>query len=263
LTLKYDNPYELNKAIELLLDQKNSTNPDDYTLDEKRFIGLYSGMGGLAKHGAKGAGLLWEYFTPDPIVQKMWGLAYKHGFNGGEVTEPASGIGAFIKYANSECRVTGYEINKYSFTICKILFPHAKMLNEPFENRFLKNNNTVKGNVEFDEMRPKAALVIGNPPYGDFASRGAGMGERDYTHATKYIEYFITRGLDLLEVGGLLIYIIGVEVANGGIPFLQQGMTKAKEEIIAKSELLEAYRLPNGVFERTDVVTDIIVLRKK
>jgi hypothetical protein len=27
--------------------------------------------------------------------------------------------------------------------------------------------------------------------------------------------------------------------------------------------LIDAYRLPNGVFERTDVVSDIIVLKKK
>jgi len=263
LSLKYDNPYELNKAIEAFLDQKNSTDSNDYTVEEKRFIALYSGMGGLAKKGATGAGLLWEYFTPDPIVQKMWGLAYKHGFNGGNVMEPASGVGAFIKYANENCRVTGYEINKYSFTICKVLFPGVKMFNLPFESRFLKNNNTVKHNVEFDQANPQMDLVIGNPPYGDFSSRGAGMGEKDYTHASKYIEYFITRGLDLLVEGGLLIYIIGVEVANGGIPWLQQDMTKAKEAIIQKSELVDAYRLPNGVFERTDVVTDIIVLRRK
>ena len=30
-----------------------------------------------------------------------------------------------------------------------------------------------------------------------------------------------------------------------------------------KSELLDAYRLPNGLFETTDVVTDIIILKKK
>ena len=89
-----------------------------------------------------------------------------------------------------------------------------------------------------------------------------GMGEKQYTGSKNWIEYFITRGLDLLNPKGLLIYIIGCEVANGGTPWLQQGNNKAKQIIAEKAELVDAYRLPNGVFDRTDVLTDIIILRK-
>lgn len=267
ISKKYANPFLLNRAIEQLIEGKNSTNPEDYTSDEKRFISLYSGMGGLEKFGAKGAGLLYEYFTPDLIAEKMWGLAYKHGFNGGKVAEPSTGVGAFVKYANADCDVVGYEINKYSYMICKILYPHVKMYHSPFERRFIHNNDTVRNKVygavanAFDNIR--FDLVIGNPPYGPFNSREAGMGEASYTRAKSYVEYFISRGLDITVSGGLLIYIVGVEVANGGIPFLQQGATKAKLEIAEKADLLEAYRLPNGVFDRTDVVSDILVFRKK
>jgi hypothetical protein len=91
----------------------------------------------------------------------------------------------------------------------------------------------------------------------------AGMGEKSYTKANNYIEYFISRGLDLLERDGLLIYIIGTEVSAGGKPFLQQPMTPVKNSIMEKGELVDAYRLPNGVFETTDVLTDIVVFRKK
>lgn len=261
----YKNDFELNKAIERLIDQKNSDKPEDYTSDEKRFISLYSGMGGLEKQGATGKGLLWEYFTPDAIVQKMWALAYKNGFKGGNVLEPSAGVGAFIKYAGENCHVEGFEINKYSYTICRILFPAAKIYHQAFEQRFIENNDTVRGKV-FNSTKYSQVgydLIIGNPPYGDFTGKWAGMGEQQYTKAQTYVEYFITRGLDLVVSGGLLIYIVGVEVANGGKPFLAQGMTKAKEAIAEKAEILEAYRLPNGVFDRTDVVTDIIVLRKK
>ena len=91
----------------------------------------------------------------------------------------------------------------------------------------------------------------------------AGMGEQSYTKAKNYIEYFLIRGLDILKPDGLLIYIIGIEVGAGGKPFLQQGMTKAKEMIQERADLIDAYRLPNGLFERTDVLTDIVVFRKK
>jgi len=91
----------------------------------------------------------------------------------------------------------------------------------------------------------------------------AGMGEKSYTKSNNYIDYFINRGLDLLEKDGLLIYIIGTEVAAGGTPFLMQQMNEAKRIISQKANLLDAYRLPNGLFDTTDVVTDIIVLQKK
>jgi hypothetical protein len=73
----------------------------------------------------------------------------------------------------------------------------------------------------------------------------------------------MTRGLDILEPKGLLIMIIGTEVALGGKPFLSKGLTKVKKDIMDKANLLDAYRLPNGIFERTDALTDIIVLQKK
>lgn len=255
---EYANAFELNKAIEALLDSK--TDNESFTSEEKEFISYYSGYGGLEKYGAEGKGLLYEYYTPGLITQKMWGLVYSHGFSGGDVLEPAAGIGEFVKYAPDQSKVDAFEINKYSARILKILYPQSNVSNTYFEEIFIKNRNTIKNKVS---GLKKYDLVIGNPPYGEFAGKYAGMGERDYTRAANYIDYFIFRGLDLLKPAGLLCFIVGAEVASGGKPFLQQQMNKCKKEISEKANLLDAYRLPNGIFERTDVLTDIIVLQKK
>ena len=45
--------------------------------------------------------------------------------------------------------------------------------------------------------------------------------------------------------------------------FLESNITNAKSEIMKKSELVDAYRLGNSMFEQTQVDADIIVLRKK
>lgn len=254
---EYENQFVVNKAIEELLQQRDSKG---LSIEEKNFLTYYSGYGGLQKFGASGKGLLYEYFTPSVIAKKMWALAYKHGFQGGYVLEPSCGIGEFIKYAPEQEFVEAYEINEWSAKISSILYPSAKIVKEPFEKIFIKNNYTIKGNTK---GMNKYSLVIGNPPYGSMAGLYAGMGEKDYTKANNYIDYFISRGLDLLKSGGLLIYIIGTEVAAGGKPFLQQGVTENKKMIAEKAELIDAYRLPNGVFERTDVLTDIVVFRKK
>jgi len=253
----YENQFLVNKAIEELLNMKDS---NDMTIDEKNFITYYSGYGGLEKYGASGKGLLYEYFTPSLIAKKMWGLAYKHGFEGGFVLEPSCGIGEFIKYAPEQEMVQGYEINETSAKICKILYPKANIKVEPFEKMFIKNNYTIKGQIN---GMNKYSLVIGNPPYGSMGGLYAGMGEKEYAKANNYIDYFILRGLDLLQSGGLLVFIIGVEVAAGGTPYLEQGITENKKLVSKIADLVDAYRLPNGVFERTDVLTDIVVFKKK
>lgn len=282
--LSYKNAYELNLAIQEYLDTTSEKGILEFTAEEKAFLNLYTGMGGLDKLGATGKGILYEYYTPDAIIEKMWALAYKYGFKPGmRVLEPAAGIGRFCKYLPLESNdpddvrfeqlkkdpeeaivkgfsaYTAIEPNKYSARILKILYPFVDVRTGVFEQEFIKNNKSVKSNVEVHKYN----LCIGNPPYGKFEGFYAGMGEKAYTQAGNYIEYFIFRGLDTLESGGLLIYIVGAEVATGGLPFLKSGINNCKKSIAEKADLIDAYRMPNGVFDRTDVLTDIIVLRKK
>ncbi len=262
VNFEYKNQYELNKAIEGLLEQKGESHTD-YTSDEKNFLRKYSGYGGLDKYGKTGKGGLFEYYTPRDVIEKMWALAYKYSYNNGSVLEPSVATGEFFQFAKDNIRKVGYEINSYSARICKILYPTAEILLQPFEKLFIKNNWTVKDRLVDLE---KFDLVIGNPPYGDFSiveSRYmSGMGEKDHTKARNYVEYFIRRGLDLVKPGGLLIYIVGAQLKNGGNMFLDSGNTPVKEYLATNCELLDAYRLPDSVFERTGVTSDIIVLRK-
>jgi adenine-specific DNA methylase len=156
--------------------------------------------------------------------------------------------------------VKGYELSKLSAKICSILYPNASISSDYFESLFISKNDSIKGKIN---GLKKYSLIIGNPPYGKFDSFAAGMGEKEYTKASNYIDYFITRGLDLLEKDGLLIYIIGTEVAIGGDPFLQKPNSEFKKIIAQKADLIDAYRLPNGLFEATDALTDIVVFKKK
>lgn len=262
----YDNGYELNKAIEKLLDKKWDDKEENWTTEEKEFIKNYSGYGGLDKYIEKSGEkldkkVLFEFFTPDKVIEKMYGLAFKYGYDNGPICEPSCGVGAFFdrRFIGNTVIKHGYEINKYSAKICKLLYPEV-IINDGketmnFEQLFIQNNYTVRNKVT-----AKYKLVIGNPPYGAVGGVYMGMGEKTYTHASNYIEYFILRGLDLLLKDGLLVYIIGTAI---GVPFLDQGSSKIKEMITERGKLLDAYRLPSGIFERTDVTSDIVVFRKR
>jgi|GEM_PF-833160 hypothetical protein len=245
-------PHELNVMIEDFIVEKDHEN-HVYSEEDKNYLKQYTGGGGLIKQGATGKGILYEYFTPDEIVQKMWGLAIKYGYTNGDVLEPSCGIGNFIKYAPAAAKVVGYEINPYSNRIAEILYPHATIYQQPFETLFFAGNVHLKddfGDTRYD-------LVIGNPPYGEFSGKWAGMGEKKWTGAGEYDQYFITRGLDLLRKDGLLIFIIPSSFLSNASKY-----NKLKEKITAKATLIDAYRLPERAFKTTDIGTDIVVFRK-
>ena len=267
LNMDFKNPYERNIVIRNLIDDKGN-NSNNYSVDEKEFIKLYSGMGGLEKFGAT-EGLLYEYYTPKDVVQKMWGLALKHKLGTQEIKtclEPSVATGNFVGYAPSDVKMIGYDIDKYAYSICNVLYNtptnNHEFYNMSFEKLFISNKNkSVKDNVE-----PWCDLVIGNPPYGKYSGLYAGMGEKKYTEALDYIDYFIFRSLDLLKSGGLLVFIIGKLTQLGGVRFTDQiskNPNKCQIEIRKKANLVDAYRLPVGVFETTQVESEIIVLRKK
>lgn len=263
----YKNPYLINRAVEKLLDLKGPEQ-SAYTPDEINFISFYSGYGGLQKFGKLSQeelqGIFYEFFTPDEVVKKMWGLAYKYGYGtvgDKSVFEPSVGVGAFLKYVPKDVPVAANEINKYSAMICRILYPEANITLMRFEKNFIKNNLSIKGKT--DALK-KYSLVIGNPPYGEL--KGGiyiTMGEDSYTKADNWVEYFISRGLDIVQSGGLLIYIVGAEQYNGGTVFLDDELTDAKKAIFEKAELVDAYRLPNKIFERTGVSSEILVFKKR
>ena len=267
----FKNPFEKAEAIENMLDEKGE-DPNNYSVIEKKFISEYTGIGGMEKYGAKRRdvgegvdfdyGLLYEFFTPAKLCQIMWGLAYKHSGNLSikNVLEPSMGAGAFISQAPLNVNLDGYDINKYCYMINKIIHTEDrfKFYHESFEKLFIKNNKSVKGDVT-----PMYDLIIGNPPYGKYAGLYSAMGEKKYTKADDFIDYFISRGLDLLVPNGLLVFVIGSVANLGGVPFLEKKMTPSKSRILAKSDLVDAYRLGNSMFEFTSVDADIIVLRKK
>lgn len=230
-------------------DQANSAEP--YTQEQLAYVNHYIGFGGMWNYDdtlAKERGL-YEYYTPPEVVAKMVGLARRYGYTGGPVLEPSCGIGRFLHYFDPQEEVTGIELDEISYLIAKANFPTYDIRHQSFNALFVDR----RGNRQ--DFKASYQLVIGNPPYGAFAGKGT-QAEKRATKARTYIDYFITRGLDLLLPGGLLIYIVPSA-------FLDGKADEARTEILRKGELLDAYRLPKSIFAQTDIQTDIIVFKKQ
>ncbi len=247
---------EINKEIEALIEEKDRLGRG-YRYEDKLFIDRYRGSGGAGASGAKGRGLLFEYYTPDYLVSLMWQLAEHHGFQGGNVLEPSCGTGRFFKPAGPDVNFTGFETNKTSARIAQILFPKAEVHNLYFEQAFmeapwyrarLKKELTWLKGSPFD-------MVIGNPPFGTFKSRYSSQ----FRHPkVMQIEiFFMYYGLRLLKKGGLLVYLIPPGFMRTGSKY-----EKIKNEMGLICELLDAYHLP-PIFNKTGIATDIIVLKRK
>lgn len=245
--------HQLNKEIEVFIDQKDK-DKDLYDESDKNYLRQYTGSGGLLTAGATGRGTLYEYYTPDDLVKKMWDIAYHYGYDGGSILEPAVGTGNFLKYAPVNATISAYETNHYAARIAQLLYPHAQIIEKAFETLFFTGNIHLKDKF----VNPGYSLVIGNPPYGAFNGKYAGLGEKQYTGATEYDQYFTLRSLDLLKPGGLLVFLV-----PSYFMLSMQKYDKTKKAMISKAEWVDGYRLPKSIFPNTDVGTDIIVLRKR
>lgn len=242
--------YQLNQDIAEFVKNKAAIGTP-YTQEDIAFVNQYIGYGGMWNYDddlAKERGL-YEYYTPIELVAKMVGLAKKHGYATGPVLEPSCGVGRFLHYFSPDESVTGIELDEISYLIAKANFPSYDIRHQSFNSLFVDR----RGNAQ--SFKPTYKLVIGNPPYGAFAGRGTSY-EKGVTKARTYVDYFITRGLDLTLSGGLLIYIIPSS-------FLENEPAEVHERILDKSDLVDAYRLPVNVFSQTDIQTDIVVFKKK
>lgn len=242
--------YLLNQDITHFLREKTRTG-STFTQEDIAYINRYTGYGGMWKLDnelTKERGL-YEYYTPVELINAMIGLAYQHGYQGGPVLEPSCGIGRFLHYFPPQEKVTGIELDEISYLIARANFPTYDIRHQSFNELFIDRRGKQQ------EFKAAYQLVIGNPPYGEFAGKGT-RAEKRLTRANTYVDYFITRGLDLLLPGGLLVYVIPSAFIDGSA-------TAVKEEILQKADLRDAYRLPKGIFAQTDIQTDIVVFQKK
>ena len=182
----------------------------------------------------------------------IWEKVATLGFTGGAVLEPAAGIGNFLRHAPSQSQVTAFEPNKYAAKIMEALYPAATVYNDVFESIWFN------GNVH-QPKTPKVGpfdLIIGNPPYGAFCGKHAGMGEKKATGVKQYDHYFMLRGLDLLKPGGLIALIIPHTTADGKYEHF-------KKRMFEQAHFRWWKRLPARIFRGTDIVTDIVIWQKK
>ena len=245
------------KAIRLLKELKAEKRVPSH--EEQVTLSQFSGWGGLTEVFMEGnrhyqtlkellsdeeyqteqSSILDSYYTPEYIIDFMWDLVRQElGIKSGKVAELGAGTGNFIGLApmQSGYKFTAVEVDKISGNIAKTLYPESDIRIASLE--------TVKLPEQYD-------LVIGNVPFGRFAPY-----DRNYRsyNAWNLHNYFISRALDCLKGNGHAVLLTSSSTMDkpGSLPQITNG----------RAGLVKAYRLPNNTFAGTEIVADILILKK-
>lgn len=243
--------FEINKKCREIL---SSTSPNKITDEQKAILRQYEGAGGQATNESAEAerGMLYQFFTPRKMISKVQDIMSRYLKEGDSGLEPSAGIGRFAEGEGSKYNWDMLEYNpddNTAFQIARILHPDANVSDKAFETLFVDSKNRSVGE---NYKGKKYQFISGNPPYGAMSGKFKAIEGKGWN---RYEHYFINRGLDTLEEGGTMFYVVPST-------FLQAGETTWKKKIFGKAELLEAYRMPEGSFGNTAIGVDVIVLRK-
>lgn len=191
---------------------------------------------------------LTAYYTPPALIEAMWKGVQRLGFQGGDILEPACGIGYYLGLMPEELvrrsRVTAVEKDKVSGQICQMLFPDANVQIGPFEGA---------------EVEPESFdLVITNVPFGQLR-----VSDANYRHLTKFDihNYFIGKSALLLREGGIMAVVTSTGTMDNKDAGFRQWLASE-----GRMELAGGFRLPSGYFKAdagTEVSTDVLFLVKQ
>lgn len=191
------------------------------------------------------ASIINAHYTDPITVGAMWDMVRQLGFTGGRVLEPSMGVGNFFglmpRDLMAKSRLAGIEMEQTTGGMAQVLYPDANIQIKPYQDSKTADNF-------YD-------LVIGNWPFAK-----DGPADRRYMRLSPSLhDYFFLKALDQTRPGGL---VVGITSAGT----MDKKGTLTRAAMAEKADLVAAYRLPSGAFEKyagTAVVTDIIILKKR
>ena len=193
-----------------------------------------------------------SHYTPEAVIRRLWDIAGRLGFKGGDISEPAMGIGHIIgmmpKDISSSSLVSGFEIDDLSGRISKALYPDANVRTKGYETEFSPRSKD---------------LVITNVPFGKDAPYDKSLDKtlrKKLGGAYNLHNYFIAKGLLELREGGLGIFVTSSSTMDGAD-------SRFREFVQGNGfDLVGAIRLPNDAFQKnagTSVTADILTFRRR
>ena len=223
---------KLNDSVDAILAKK----PEDVSEADKEVLRQYTGNGGI-ENGTYGS--LSEHYTPYETVRGIYDAMDRAGIPMQKVLEPAAGSGNFVGH-RPDLDWTTIDIDTKAHAINKILYPNAKHYNTSFESFKGDGFDAIISNVPFIETRGAGAL-------------------KNRPDVKALHDYYFVSSVDKVKEDGVVAFI----TTRGT---MDKADMKIRKELMEKSDIIGAYRLPEGTFSKnahTDVGADVIFLKKR
>jgi N12 class adenine-specific DNA methylase len=190
------------------------------------------------------------FYTTPEVIKFTWKTLEKLGVDklkNPRILEPSAGSGRFFGYQPPEMAAKSQriavELDPMTGSILKQLYPNAETYVMGFEKAPI----------------PKESIdvAISNVPFGNYPIHDSTF-KKDRRKLTGSIHnYFFAKTLEELRPGGVLAFITSHQT-------LDAPTSKGIRQLLAKeADLVEAIRLPKNAFPDTQVVTDLIILKKR
>lgn len=220
----------------------------NFVIDGTRSIQkmLSSGLMTEKEYNTLTSSTLNAHYTHSGIIAPLWEALVRTDAPLGRVLEPSCGMLNFKAFMPESARekvgrFTGVEIDPLTARMAALAHPDATVLASGFEKTTFPDNF-------FD-------AAVSNVPFGNFD-----LYDREHPERKASIHNaFFLKSLDKVRPGGVIAFVTSAYVMDARD-------TRVREEIMDRSHVMGAYRLPSGTFEKstgTEVVTDVIFLQKK
>jgi hypothetical protein len=191
------------------------------------------------------------FFTTAEVIAAMWQGLEALGLDtlaAPRILEPAAGIGRFLGLQPPEIAIrserAAVELDDLTARLLKKLYPRAVVHELPFEDAPLRDDY-------FD-------VAISNVPFGDFAVADRAFLKPGMRFLTRSIHnYFFVKALTKVRPGGVLAFLTSRYTLDA------PSAEPVRRHLHGQADLLAAVRLPAGTFPDTQVVTDLVILRKR
>lgn len=188
-----------------------------------------------------------SFYTPPEVINNIYSALKRMGFTGGNILEPACGIGNFFNAMpldmKDNSKLYGIELDTISQKIAQLLHPSAKIENCGYEN-----------SKKVGMMENFYDVAIGNVPFGSYK-----VFDKKYKDKLLIHDYFFEKTIDKVVPGGIICFISSTGT-------LDKANEKVRRYIAERADLVGAIRLPVDTFSKsanTQTTTDIIFLQKR
>lgn len=199
--------------------------------------------------------VLTAFYTPkfiiEAIAKEIHALFRKHSLTMRSFLEPSAGTGGFLPLAMDGTASYAIEKDPVTGLVLSMLHDDTNVTIDGYE--------TISGqnlpHKSFD-------VIASNIPFGNFSVFDADLWKRGgiYDKATKTIHnYFFVKSMELLNEGGLLVFITSRGVAD------TPGNKFVREYLVSHADLVTALRLPDNLFMETggiEVGSDLLIFQK-